>query len=62
MGTRPDDRFASRQSEDADVKKTADQGAEGSDHEIESPFIHRRLRNRPRIGPCWPLRMPNEIN
>jgi len=62
MGTGPDDRFASRQPEDADIEKTADQGAEGSDYEIEGPFIHRQLRNRSRIGPYWLLGMPNEIN
>ena len=62
MGTGPDDRFASRQSEDADVKKTADQGTEGSDYKIENPFMHRRPRHRFRLGTCKPPRMTNEIN
>jgi hypothetical protein len=62
MGTGPDDRFASGQSEDADVEKTADQRAKDPDHKIERPFMHNRLRNRLRLGTPESFCMPNVIN
>jgi hypothetical protein len=63
MGAGPDDRFASGQSEDADVEKTADKRPQGSDHKIERPFMHNRLRNRLWLGTLESLLlMPNKRN
>jgi hypothetical protein len=61
MGTGPDDRFASGQSVNADVEKTADECAYGPNHKIEKPFIHNRLRNRLWLGTPESRCMPNEM-
>jgi hypothetical protein len=61
MGAGPGDRFASGDSEDADIEKASDQRAEGPDHKIKRPFMHNRLRNRLWLGTPESLCMPNEI-
>ena len=62
MGAGPDDRFASGQSENADVEKAADQRAENPDHKIKRPFMHNRLGSRPQLGIPESRRKRNEIN
>ena len=62
MGAGPDDRFASGQSVDADVEKTADQRAEDSNNKIKGPLMLTRLGSRLRLRTPWSLCLPNEMN